>query len=32
MYLEVAIIDYLNVDGKLTNFNIRPKDLNSHVS
>ncbi|MBK5347009.1 MULTISPECIES: hypothetical protein [Bacillus] len=31
MYLEVAIIDYLNVDGKLTNFNITPKDLNSHV-
>lgn len=31
MYLEVAVIDYLNVDGKLTNFNIAPKDLNSHV-
>lgn len=31
MYLEVAVIDYLNVDGTLTNFNIRPKDLNSHV-
>lgn len=31
MYLEVAVIDYLNVDGKLTNFNITPKDLNSHV-
>lgn len=25
------MIDYLNVDGKLTNFNIRPKDLSSHV-
>ena len=31
MYLEVAVIDYLNVDGKLTNFNITPRDLNSHV-
>ncbi|MED2688629.1 hypothetical protein [Bacillus toyonensis] len=31
MYLEVAIIDYLNVDGKLTNFNIVPNELNSHV-
>lgn len=31
MYLEVAVIDYLNVDGKLTNFNITPKDFNSHV-
>lgn len=31
MYLEVAVIDYLNVDGKLTNFNITPKDLNSRV-
>ncbi|GIO22272.1 hypothetical protein [Oceanobacillus sp. J11TS1] len=31
MYLEVAVIDYLNIDGKLTNFNIIPKDLNSHV-
>lgn len=31
MYLEVAIIDYLNVDGNLTNFNITPKELNSHV-
>jgi hypothetical protein len=31
MYLEVAVIDYLNVDGQLTNFNITPKDLNSHV-
>ncbi|WP_283152159.1 hypothetical protein [Guptibacillus hwajinpoensis] len=31
MYLEVAVIDYLNVDGQLTNFNITPKDINSHV-
>lgn len=31
MYLEVAIIDYLNVDGKLTNFNITPKELNNRV-
>ena len=31
MYLEVVVIDYLNVDGKLTNFNIRPRDLNSRV-
>ncbi|MGI8313814.1 hypothetical protein [Halobacillus mangrovi] len=31
MYLEVVVIDYLNVDGQLTNFNIKPQDINSHV-
>lgn len=31
MYLEVAVIDYLNINGQLTNFNITPQDIHSYV-
>ncbi|WP_146003351.1 hypothetical protein [Salimicrobium jeotgali] len=31
MYIKVAIIDYLNVNGQLTSFNITPNDTSSHI-